>query len=407
MEESPTSPLSATRLATYHQNHCDWYLHQSFHRLAAVPAQEAVIAPSSNPSEVTALGITTAHFQRGIEWETRLFDHLERQGQLLRLPQQTTTQEQIRDTIIESVSVKNICYISNLIFQSPSFEEELAEFRSTPFPHRLFGVAKPDLIKVNRLETGEITWEVIDAKSSTSVKSYHHAQIGFYHLVLEKLLAPVKSCPGGPTLVPSEFASIWLSPPEGNSPEDMPEPSPTPLSLLLRPLRVLLFKTLPMILSLPSHRVEWHLNPLCRGCDFERKCTATTKAEKRLGGIPNLSMSEAQFIREVMNISKGQEKKSELEDLEDIIGGPRLARINESYENTGKKFQRLLHVRMVDGKPRSTLLEAAISGRPQVSEVANRQVQMTNRKWEAHTTTSLNLPSRGGHLYLPLHRHRR
>lgn len=370
MEESPTSPLSPTRLAIYHQNHCDWYLHQSFHRSVPAPAQEAANAPSGDPSGVAVPTITTAHFQRGIEWEARLFDHLERRGQLLRLPPHTITQGQIRNTIIESVSVKNICYISNVVFQSPSFQEELAEFSATPWHHRLFGVAKPDLIQVNRLETGEITWEVIDAKSSTSIKAPHHAQIGFYHLALEKLLASVKPRPEGPTLIPSEFASIWLSPPSGGDP-DSPGPIPTPLSLLLPPLKIFLYKTLPTILSLPPHRVEWLLNPLCRGCEFEEKCTATTKLEKRLGGIPNLSFSEAQFIREVMDISQGQEKKTELEDLEDIIRGPRLTKINEAYANTGKKFQRLLDVRMVDGKPRSTLLEAALSGRAKVRGVAN------------------------------------
>jgi len=395
MEESSTSPLSPTRLAIYHQNHCEWYLHQSFHRSAPAPAQEAATAPSGDPREAATPVITTAHFQRGIEWEARLFDHLERQGQLLRLSPQTITQERIRDIIIESVSEKNICYISNVIFQSPSFEEELAEYGSTRVPHRLFGVAKPDLIQVNRLETGEIIWEVIDAKSSGSVKTPHHAQIGFYHLALEKLLAPIKSRPGGPTLVPSEFASIWLSPPDGDNP-DSPGPVPTRLFLLLPPLRKFLFKSLPTILSLPPYRVQWLLNPLCRGCEFEERCTATTKAEKRLGGIPNLSISEAHFIREVMDITKGQEKKSELEDLEDIIGGPRLTRINKSYANTGNKFQKLLDVRVVDGKPQSMLLEAAISGRAKVREVANRRIQ-ANWELEAHTTTGLNFPSLGGY----------
>jgi hypothetical protein len=369
MEASPTSPLSPTRLAIYHQNHCDWYLHQLFHR-SSVAAQGAATAPSGDASEVAAPAITAAQLQRGIKWEDRLFGHLERRGQLLRLPQQTITQEQIRGIMIESVSVKNICYISNVIFQSPSFEEELAEVDSTPFPHRLFGVAKPDLIQVNRLETGVITWEVIDAKSSASVKTSHHAQIGFYHLALEKLLASVKSHPGGPTLVPSEFASIWLSPSDGDDP-DSPGLKPTSLSLLLPPLKIFLFKDLPKMLSSPPHRVEWLLNPLCRGCEFEKQCTTITKAEKRLGSFPDLSISEARFIREVMYIHKGQEKISELEDLEDIIGGPRLTRINESYPSTGKKLQRLLDVRIVDGKPRSTLLEAAASGRPKVSEVAN------------------------------------
>jgi hypothetical protein len=397
MEKSTTNPLSPTRLAIYHQNHCDWYLHQSFHRLASGPAREVATAPSGDPSEVAAPAITTAHFQRGIEWEARLFDHLERRGQLLRLPPQITTHEQIRHIIIESVSVKNICYISNVIFQSPSFEEELAKFGSAPLPHRLFGIAKPDLIQVSRLETGEIAWEVIDAKSSTCIKTSHHAQIGFYHLALEKLLASVKPRPGGHTLVPSEFASIWLSPPGDGDNPDSPGPVPTPLSLLLPPLKTFFFKTLPTILSLLPHRVEWLLNPLCRGCEFEENCRATTKAERRLGGIPNLSISEAHFIREVVDIFKGQEKKTELGDLEDIIGGPRLTRINKSYANTGKKFQRLLDVRVVDGKPRSTLLEAATSGRAKVRGLANPRMKMTNWKLEAHPTASLDFPSRGRH----------
>jgi hypothetical protein len=277
---------------------------------------------------------------------------------------------EIRDIILEAApGVNSTKYIVNLTFQSPSFTQELLQYGSSP-SGVVFGVAKPDILKITRRDDHEIIWEVIDAKSSNVLKSSHNAQTGFYHLCLEKLLDSVLYEPDSPILIPSENVSIWM--PGAEDQDLLSEPVTTPTSLLLPALRTFLFKTLPRILTLPRNKVEWHLNPNCQGCDFFDNCKESTVHDKRLGMIPNLSISDARVTRDVLGSAgrpgmlQAPGQVNEIEELDTFIKSSSIQKMGAKYSATIKQFQRLLGVQGVENNRWSPRLSAAIMHEPQV-----------------------------------------
>ncbi|PVG00252.1 P-loop containing nucleoside triphosphate hydrolase protein [Serendipita vermifera] len=457
--------LSPTNIATYYHNQCQLYLHNAFHRSSHEPvtkpnrrkssaASKAAKADSSknsasNNEEIHASSIANAQFQRGLNWESRLFLSLDASEQLIRLDTSTLkSAKEIRDIIIQTaasletmtVTVKKgkksgkppekrtvwkPKYIANLEFRSPTFNDELQKYGSAK-GSVVFGVAKPDLVKITKVQETKldgssevkIVWEIIDAKVSNELKSSHNAQIGFYHLCVDALLSSVK--PDGrvtPKIVPSEKVSIWIpngggvqsavsqtdSPVGQAQPESDEEdeeefdkyddvdeeeynkeeedgeeearrfegfqpPISTPILILLPPLRRFLFKQLPSVLSLPRDRVDWHLNPSCQGCEFLDNCKATTIADKRLGMIPDLSISDARFIREVLDIAEhlgcrpGSSKGKpigDIEELDQLVKGPGMKKLESTYPPTTKRFQKILGLQKNGDERWSPKLDAA------------------------------------------------
>ncbi|KIM22774.1 hypothetical protein M408DRAFT_279472 [Serendipita vermifera MAFF 305830] len=358
--------LSPTNVATYYHNQCHLYLHNAYHR------PHDII--KATPKDVSPL--SAAQFQRGLEWESRLFRWLEVQNKLVRLDATSPpkTAAQIRDLFVETgnaLDVESSRYIVNLTFKSPAFEHELGLVKGSRLPVA-FGVAKPDLVKITRVSKDVIEWEVIDAKASSILKSSHNAQIGFYHLCLETLIASVP-VPKRIRIVPSIHASIWMPSAEG---EEFSVPVSTPVSLLLPPLRTFLFKTLPeQILNLQREQVEWHLNPSCQGCEFFDSCKTSTTEDGRLGMIPNLSVSEARFIREVVDISvhhgllPAKNRLTDIEELDSLVKKEGIDKLEKTYAATAKRFQRLLGVQKTSIRQWSPQLEAALTDKPQLTRL--------------------------------------
>lgn len=357
--------LSPTNVATYYHNQCHLYLHNAFHR----PHDIAATSRDASP-------LAAAQFHRGLEWEARLFRLLEVSNQLVRLDpaSEPKTAVQIRDLILgigSTLSEGNARYVVNLVFQSPSFKQELTSAKSNP-TLVAFGLAKPDIVKIMRVDKNQISWEIIDAKSSSALKSSHNAQIGFYHLCLENLIASVaQKGKNVLQIIPSNQASIWL--PGSEEDDELSKPVSTPISLLLPPLRTFLFKTLPQVLKLPRDQVEWHLNPSCQGCEFFTSCKQATIEDGRLGLIPNLSVSEARFIREVMGIAVEQGfmpastgQLTDIEEMDSLVKNNGIERLEKTYTPTAKRFQRLLGVQRTSTRRWSPLLEAAKTHEPQV-----------------------------------------
>jgi hypothetical protein len=461
--------LSPTNIATYYHNQCQLYLHNAFHRSTHDPVTK-VNRRKSSTSKSTRLSldkrsneekhssaIADAQFQRGLNWESRLFTNLEDSEQLIRLDTSTLkSAKEIRDIILgtaaslsslvitvkgrggkppEKRTIWKPKYIANLEFQSPPFDRELQGYGSRK-GGVVFGVAKPDLLKINKVEETKsdgstdvkIVWEIIDAKVSSELKSSHNAQIGFYHLCVDALLSSVEpdfASRNSPKIVPSDNVSIWLpggsgqtngeqtaesaEPAQPDIDEDDDEsdeddgedkddeddddavseeegikfqgfqpPISTPVSILLPPLRRFLFKQLPPILSLPKNRLEWHLNPSCQGCEFLDNCKSNTIAEKRLGMIPDLSKSDATFIREVLDIAQHLGFQSgdpnsngspigEIEELDQLVKSPTMNKLESTYGPTAKRFHRLLGIQKAREKRWSPKLDAARSQTPQVN----------------------------------------
>jgi hypothetical protein len=353
--------LSPTNIATYYHNNCQLYLHNTYHR--------ALDGGEKKQTETSPL--VAAQFQRGLDWEDSLFHRLSSLDQLVRVDSSVPkTAIEIRDIILEAAASANSPkYIVNLAFQSPSFTQELLQYGSSP-SGVTFGVAKPDILKITRRDDHEVIWEVIDAKSSSALKSSHNAQIGFYHLCLEKLLDSVPYEPDSPILIPSENVSIWM--PGAEDQDELSEPVTTPTYLLLPALRTFLFKTLPPILSLPRNRVEWHLNPSCQGCEFFDNCKESTVQDKRLGMIPDLSISDARSIRDVIETARAlgmlqaPGRAKEIDELDTLINSSSIQRLEAKYSGTTKQFQRLLGVQGTKNSRWSPLLKAAMTHEPQV-----------------------------------------
>jgi hypothetical protein len=79
--------ITATSLGQRFHHHCDLQLYLSYH---GQPAEATKLRARPPPSAVT-----TAHLHRGLAWEARLLDWLERQGELLRLVDGTSTALQL------------------------------------------------------------------------------------------------------------------------------------------------------------------------------------------------------------------------------------------------------------------------------------------------------------------------
>jgi hypothetical protein len=312
-----------------------------------------------------------AQFQRGLDWKAFLFHRLSLLDQLVCVdPSMPKTAIEIRDIILQATASANSTkYVVNLTFQSPSFTQELLQYGSSP-SGVAFGVVKPDILKVTRGDDHEIVWEVIDANSSSALKSDHNAQVGFYHLCLEKLLDSAVYGPDCPILMPSENVSIWM--PGEEDQDGLSEPVTRPTSLLLPALRVFLFKTLPQILSLSRNKVEWHLNPGCQGCEFFDNCKESTVQDRRLGMIPNLSISDARSIHEVLDTARelgmlqAPGQVTEIEELDSLVNSSSIQRLEAKYSGVTKQFQRLLGVQEIENNKWSPVLRAAVTQEPQV-----------------------------------------
>ena len=84
------------------------------------------------------------------------------------------------------------------------------------------------------------------------------------------------------------------------------------ISLLSFPLDDFLFNKLPLVLSQKREEVKWHLNPLCRGCTYERSCTERAVRDGELGSMANISIQDAEVLKTVLSVSGRQDSVSDI-----------------------------------------------------------------------------------------------
>ncbi|KAJ6593412.1 hypothetical protein B0H19DRAFT_921449 [Mycena capillaripes] len=332
------SRLSATNLAAHHHLRCDLYLHNVYHRTSRDSRK------AEDPSE-----LTKANFERGLDWEELLFSFLDRENLLLTIPP-TPVDGNILSANIEADDRDHFFVAGVAFWPPPELRQRFLDAGTDPVN---FGLAKPDLIEINRTPLG-ITWKVVDAKASKAVKTSHHVQIYFYTLCLSHLLQE--------PFQPAGSAAIWLPPADGFDSETAPsfdDLKSINISLLKPSLDDFLFRRLPKILSLPRASINWHLNPLCRGCPFEPDCEKRTVEDGELGSIPNISLSQVTTIRSLLGISRGISTAdtvvTDIEDLHLLLSDAgKLDKIQNLFPSTLKKAKRILAVQ------RSSLVSPAV-----------------------------------------------
>ncbi|KAF8963694.1 hypothetical protein BDZ97DRAFT_1819948, partial [Flammula alnicola] len=286
-------------------------------------------------------------------------------------------------------------FITGLSFWAPQAKltERFVQARTEPLN---FGLAKPDLVEIKR--TGDsVQWRVIDAKASKQVKTSHHIQIYFYTLCLTYLLRP-------PFFRVADSAGIWLPPKDGfqATPPSIDNIKAISISLLAPALDAFLFRELPKVIALPSERVKWHYNPLCRGCRYEPECRTRAQDEGRLGSMPNISIDDAGALKDLLRISfvsalpNRDESLSDIEELHELVANPaKLEDIARSSPTVVKKAKQILslpkRVRMKKGAAQSPIVEAARTHEIQI--IPRRNYTCPSREDIAVIVSIVNDPS--------------
>jgi hypothetical protein len=160
--------LSATNLAVHHHLNCDLYPHYVYHGCGSAPDADAD-ADAYGDAAHGPSALLKAQFERGLEWERRLFKWLDDSDQLLKINSTVTDGYALRETI--GWDTRQHFFIAGLVFWPPNdaFAHTYDRNGFTDDPVK-FGLAKPDLVEILRRPDGVVLWRVIDAKSSKAMK---------------------------------------------------------------------------------------------------------------------------------------------------------------------------------------------------------------------------------------------
>jgi hypothetical protein len=163
----------------------------------------------------------------------------------------------------------------------------------------------------------------------------------FYWLALQEVLP-------SDVFIASKTASIWL----------LNEDAPTPFTpATLKPqMESFLFSTLPKLVKLPLDQVPWHFNSLCDTCQWRTSCRERTEQEGTVSMIPDLTIEEAVFLREVIQLARPVLEATEIEDLDRLVSSD-LRPVDVIYPTTAKRFRSILGMKRGEYGP-SPVLEA-------------------------------------------------
>lgn len=383
--ESKGKGLSATNLAAYHHYSCDLFLHNTYHGRGKLGARKLEISE-----------MTKAVLQKGKVWESSLLTWLSTENLLHRMDKNEVNGKEIQEIIASDK--REHFFISGLSFAPPAeaFEEEFLWQAARPVH---FGLSKPDLVEIQRMDNGTVKWQVIDAKASRDVKvSYlrfpstifmiskvlqtsHHVQIYFYHLCLQNFLPE-------PHFSPIGTAGVWISPPlvDGQYHPSLDTMKTISISLLSEPLNRFIFNKLPAIISLPYENVRWHYNPLCRGCPYEGDCRQRAVKEKRLGFLPNISIQDSETLKKVLTAKRrlipGEAPLADIEDLDRTFHSDLAMQwLHATHPGQLKQARRILALPEYSNKVeiRSPVIDSAVSASTSFSLPTTQPRQQASR----------------------------
>lgn len=179
---------------------------------------------------------------------------------------------------------------------------------------------------------------------------------------------------GPPRFEPVGTSGVWIPPPNQRTGSPSFDGLRTiSVSLLSLALDDFLFDKLPEILSRPRKRVEWHFNPLCRGCPFENECSNWAEEEGRLGAMPDISLQDAAILRNILGLVRSKTVPPRLTDIEELdetlhsrIVMQELTRFHPSVVKKAKRILKLTDSPDDRSVYSSPLIDAARTQRVQV-----------------------------------------
>ncbi|KAG0006117.1 Tripartite DNA replication factor [Entomortierella chlamydospora] len=147
---------------------------------------------------------------------------------------------------------------------------------------------------------------IIDAKSSSHVKTSHQIQVTLYAIFLSHLIKVNKQ----EHLVEIDpRGGVWI--PQHKEPQ-------TFSLVFMRPIvENFIFEELPSILMKPLRSAVWHIDSPCLQCEFLPSCKVDAAKQNTLSLIPLLSKKSALWVKSLFSSSSSH--NSDIQDLEDLV----------------------------------------------------------------------------------------
>jgi len=126
-----------------------------------------------------------------------------------------------------------------------------------------------------------------------------------------------------------------------------------------------LFSMIPKIIRLRAEEVPWHYNSVCQHCSWQNSCRQRTEQEGTVSMIPDLSIEDAGFLREVIKL-RANGNMTDIEEMDSLVKSG-LSIVEQSYPSTATRFRGLMGMKRGE-IGRSPVIESVKSKKPQVTQ---------------------------------------
>ncbi|KAF9583687.1 hypothetical protein BGW38_008857, partial [Lunasporangiospora selenospora] len=305
--------FSPSGLAHYSSTSCEKMLHlqgrQQWQRAqknakAGAAKSEASTAEQAQqqPGQHSALTISEANQQRGIEFERRLVEGIvgaidcEKEGD--------------EDSFFRLATTA----VGTTLCQPKFTLDDSIYNKAMKKAGIVFGRFIPDFIEVRQGSKGrdgkpKNRLLIIDAKSSRQVKISHQFQVTLYAIFLEHLIK-----------INHQEDLVEINPSGGVWIPSYTEPRIFSLTFMQPVVENFIYKELPAMLSKPLQKAVWHIDSPCLQCEFLPNCKVDAKEQMTLSLVPLLSKASSLFIKSLFKPRTDETvSHSEIEDLEDLV----------------------------------------------------------------------------------------
>jgi DNA replication ATP-dependent helicase Dna2 len=147
-----------------------------------------------------------------------------------------------------------------------------------------FAPGQPDLLRIGRWADGRVRVGVIDVKWSRERAVQHFAQVAFYALLLEEVIAGA----GLEARADPRWGWVWN--------RGACTPRRFALGAYRHHVERFLREELPRIAGLEAEEASWHLGPRCAGCGFFHHCRAAADRADDLARVPGITPVARQVL---------------------------------------------------------------------------------------------------------------
>ncbi|MDP2872828.1 MAG: AAA domain-containing protein [Bacillota bacterium] len=279
--------LSPSRVARYFYHQCPRHL-----RYHATPSERRAVEGIPNPPYDSS-PVTQAILDGGYVWEARVVESIIRGRVLVNSADDTVP---LRDRVFSaaatlgrlgSLEPGQFLYQGTLIAPPTLY----AEFGLDPAAVQLMP-CRPDLVQLNAPGPDDTaSLRVLDLKASTSLKTSHRVQVGFYAMILSHAMA----ASGLDRTVDRDAGGVWLF---GRDAPEMFD-----LRTVLPHLAKLLREDLPGVLGVPAGDVPWHFSYRCEWCEYFEHCGAEAGRSRSVSLMSYLTTPGRNHLRTAAGVN--------------------------------------------------------------------------------------------------------